>query len=380
MRSTSVARRWGARKVLLAAAAVVAALVLAGCGSGGAVDVTAAANGRAAAQGTAFNGFPIGHPLPKPAVTLTDTDGQPYNVVARTAGHVTLLYYGFTHCDDTCPAVMAALAQAMRELPDGAAHQVRVVFVTTDPGRDTPKVLRHWLDKFSSSFVGLTGSKKALADSYRAVGMPQPVKEPKPGGGYDVVHGADVYAYGLHNHARLAYGPGAAPKEIAHDIKLLQAGHKPPPISLAQLEESGADGSVGAVRVATAFIPQPKPGGPVAVEMTLANTASTPDKLTSVATSLAGKVSIVSGSSGRMLNGLSLGSVEKPDGIVVLSGSGSHLLITGLDSDAPPIRKGDLVKVTLTFAHAGKGSITVPVVGAQGPGSSGRGSSGATSS
>jgi cytochrome oxidase Cu insertion factor (SCO1/SenC/PrrC family)/copper(I)-binding protein len=360
------ARRFG---WIPAAAVLVLAGLLAGCGNrSDSVDATAAANVRAAAQGATFNGFALGHPLAKPAVTLTDTAGKPYDMAARTRGKVTLLYYGFTHCDDTCPAVMAATAQALRGLPASAARQVRVIFVTTDPDRDTPQVLRHWLDKYSTSFVGLTGPKSKLANAYRVVGMPQPVKEPNRDGGYDVVHGSDTYVYGLHNKALLAEGPNTAPKEIAHDIRLLQAGHTPPPISLAQPEESGANSAVGAVRVATAFIPQPKPGGPVVVEMTLANTADSPDRLTSVTTSLPGRVSIVSGPSGRTLPALDLGPVEKPNGIAVLSGSGPHLLVTGLDSDAPPVRKGQLVKVTLVFANAGRGNITVPVVGPAGPG------------
>jgi protein SCO1/2 len=345
--------------------------LLAGCGSqDGAVDATGAANGRPAARGATFNGFPLGHPLPKPKVTLTDTAGKPYDIAARTRGKVTLFYYGFTHCDDTCPAVMAAIATAMRELPKKAAARVRVVFVTTDPARDSPKVLRRWLNKYgSANFVGLTGSKSELAKAYRRVGMPQPVKEPKPGGGYDVVHGADTYVYGLHNKARLADGPDIAPKEIAHDIRLLQAGHTPPKLSLAQLEESGANGSVGAVRIATAFIPQPQRGAASLVEMTLANTADTPDRLVSVRTSLGGKVKIVA-SSGRTVGHLALGATQSATGIRNLAASGTHLAVVGRDSDAPPLRTGQLVKVTLRFAHAGRGSITVPVVGPGGPGSS----------
>ncbi len=358
----------------MVAAGLAFSVLAAGCGAG--ADATGAdATGASgppetattpAASSGAFRGFPVGHAFGKPKVTLTDTAGKPYDVAKRTKGKVLLLYYGFTHCDDTCPAAMADVAQALRDSPAQVRRDVRVVFVTTDPERDSPARLRHWLDKFDPHFVGLTGSKESLAKAYHAVGLPKPVKVPTSGGGYDVVHGADVYAYSLDGRAHLAYGPDAAPKQIAHDLPLLAAGKQPPPPSVSELEASGGEGSVGAVRVATAFIPQPRRGQPPIVEMTLGNTASSRDTLIGVRTSAGGKAVLVDGH-GHRRGPLHLAAV--PDGVVVLAASRAHLEIVGRDDDAPPLRKGQLVKVTMTFAHAGRGSVTVPVTGPGGPGS-----------
>src|SRR4051812_28704979 len=82
---------------------------------------------------------------PKPDFTLENTDGQPFHFAAATRDAVTLLYFGYTNCPDVCPQHLVNIAGALRKLsPEQQAH-VRVVFVTTDPARDTPERLRGWL-------------------------------------------------------------------------------------------------------------------------------------------------------------------------------------------------------------------------------------------
>jgi hypothetical protein len=78
-----------------------------------------------------FAGAVLAHPLPKPEFILTDTDGKPYGLRAETAGKVTLLYFGYTHCPGVCPVNMAGLAAALRQLPPSTEEQIAVVFVTT---------------------------------------------------------------------------------------------------------------------------------------------------------------------------------------------------------------------------------------------------------
>jgi protein SCO1/2 len=367
--------------------ACAGALVLAGCSASGSAQA-GDTGGDAHVSASRFHGFSVAHPLPKPDVTLTDTSGHDYDIAARTRGHLLLLYYGFTHCDDTCPQTMAAIAAALRQAPPKTRQDTDVVFVTTDPHRDTPHRLRHWLDRFSAHFVGLTGSKAALAKAYRAVGMPPPQiipgddsaadaagvgggrvpsSAPLPAhssSGYDVEHGADVYAYGPDGKAHLAFGPDAAPADYAHDLTLLDRGETPKPLDVAQLVAAGANGRVGAMRVVSAFVPQPARGQDPIVELTLGNAAGRSDALTAAATSVGGTVHLVD-RAGRQVRRLTVPA----HGTTVLSASGPHLVIADRDTALPPLRKGHLVKITLTFRHAGTGTLTIPVTGPSGPGS-----------
>src|SRR5215471_11246300 len=119
-----------------------------------------------------YRGGLVNPPLPKPKFTLTDTSGAPYDVWSKTQGYVTLLFFGYTYCPDMCPAQMALIADALGKIPVESSDKVKVVFVTTDPGRDNPKVLRTWLDHFDKGFVGLTGSEAAIKSAQVAANVP----------------------------------------------------------------------------------------------------------------------------------------------------------------------------------------------------------------
>ena len=95
-----------------------------------------------------YRGGLVTPPLPKPRFVLTDTSGAPFDFWNRTQGSVTLLFFGYTNCPDQCPMHMANIGVALKKLPPGVAGQVKLVFVTTDPARDTRAELRRWLDSF----------------------------------------------------------------------------------------------------------------------------------------------------------------------------------------------------------------------------------------
>ena len=109
------------------------------------------------AQEASYRGGLVTPPLPKPKFVLSDTSGAPFQFWPRTQGYVTLLFFGYTYCPDQCPMHMANIGVALKRLPAAIADQVKLVFVTTDPARDTPAELRRWLDNFDKRFVGLTG-------------------------------------------------------------------------------------------------------------------------------------------------------------------------------------------------------------------------------
>jgi len=152
---------------------------------------------------------------------LTDTSGHPFSFAARTRGKLTYLYFGYTHCPDVCPITVSDLAVALRRQPPSVRRRVDVVFVTVDPRRDTPHVLRRWLDHFSSSFVGLTGSIGAITAAERAAGVPVPPPQKHKRSGYAIAHSSLVLAFSPDNFSHVVYLQGFHAGDFAHDMPLL---------------------------------------------------------------------------------------------------------------------------------------------------------------
>ncbi len=161
-------------------------------------------------------------PLPrKPSFVLTDTSERPYSFAEQTRGKLTYLYFGYTHCPDVCPTTVADLAIALRKQPESVRRRVDVVFVTVDPKRDTPRVLRAWLDHFSRSFVGLTGRLRAITDAERAAGEPVAPPEKHKGRRYAVTHSSLLFAFSPDNRSHVVYVQGFHAADYAHDMPLL---------------------------------------------------------------------------------------------------------------------------------------------------------------
>jgi len=170
---------------------------------------------------SAWHGRVPDKPMPRPSFTLTDTAGRSYDFGAATRGRGTLVFFGYTNCPDICPTTMAGIASALRQVPRDVRAKVTVVFVTTDPRRDTGPVLRRWLNRFNPSFVGLTGSDAQVAGAERLVGVPLAEKEEVPGSGYSVTHSARVTAYGADDRAHVLYVADARASDYRADLPLL---------------------------------------------------------------------------------------------------------------------------------------------------------------
>jgi protein SCO1/2 len=188
--------------------------------------VTGAGAGGLQADTAAYPGATVmAQGAPKPHVTLVDTAGRRYDLAAATAHRVTLLYFGYTHCPDLCPINMALAASAIRELPASVAARVTVVFITTDPTRDTPKVIQAWLDNFDPHFVGLTGSVGAIHTAEKEVDMPLSyvvtAARTSPGGEYQVVHAGYTLVYSQDGRAHLQVDDSDHPAELAATIERL---------------------------------------------------------------------------------------------------------------------------------------------------------------
>lgn len=186
--------------------------------------LTACAPGAPKAIPADLKGPRLVQAFPKPNFVLQRNDGTPFDFRAETKGYLTFLFFGYTNCPDVCPLHMNNLASVLHGLPPETAKRVRLVFVTTDPERDTPEHLQSWLAKFDSSFVGLRGADSVVNLIQRSLGMPGSSRDAAlPTGGYTVSHGAHLWAFTPDDSAHVVYPMGMQRDDIAADIpKLLQ--------------------------------------------------------------------------------------------------------------------------------------------------------------
>lgn len=137
-------------------------------------------------------------------------------------GHVVLLYFGYTHCPDVCPTTLSRLGRAVAALGP-QAEQVRVLFVSVDPARDTLAQLKTYAAAFGPQIVGLRGSQdeiKALTKRYR---VSYGYGKPDARGGYEVSHSSAVYVFDRKGEVRLLADSTAEAAVITGDLRRLLA-------------------------------------------------------------------------------------------------------------------------------------------------------------
>jgi len=214
------------RKKTYATAALfaAAALTLSACGSGddSAEPVTVVSGSTKAATVLDDN------PYEKPDLVLTDTTGKKYDLRAETKGRPTLVYVGYTHCPDVCPLTMNNIAVAKKQLPKAEQDKLRVVFVTTDPARDTPAALGTWLKGIDSDFIGLTGDFDTIQAGARALHITvEPTTKDKNGKTVSV-HGTQVVAFSPKTDAGyVLYGEKATVDDYTKDLPKIAEGKNP---------------------------------------------------------------------------------------------------------------------------------------------------------
>jgi protein SCO1/2 len=196
------------------AVALAAVVLVAGC-AGGSTDTTTSANGEPGWHGT---GVSKGYPMPD--LPFTDTEGQRVTPteVARTP--VTLVFFGYTHCPDICNVVLANFASALRGADPAVRKDIRMLFVTTDPARDTPDVVRDYLDRFDPTYEGLVAPVGTVEKAAKALYISYEKPDGSQGGNYMVSHGTYTTAF-LHGSARVVWSADTPVADLRADLTRL---------------------------------------------------------------------------------------------------------------------------------------------------------------
>lgn len=167
-----------------------------------------------------FHGTVVQSPVPVNDFTLTRSSGQQVKL-HDFRDKVVLLYFGYTYCPDVCPATMAELSKAMKELSPKDREKVQVLMITVDPDRDTPEVLGQYLSHFDPSFMGLTGTDEEIAAAAKPFGIYYRKRDGTAETGYLVDHTSTVAAVDKDGTLRLIYSFNTPGEDIATDLKRL---------------------------------------------------------------------------------------------------------------------------------------------------------------
>jgi protein SCO1/2 len=196
--------------------ALMALGLLAGC-AGGSADSSGTA--AVSAGGSGWHGTPIRNAYPLPDQTFTDTAGDPVVPARDAADGVTLVFFGYTHCPDICNVVLANLAAALRGADQEVREQTRLLFVTTDPARDTPAVVREYLDRFDPAYDGLVAPVRTVEQAARDLHVSYE-RPDGTAGGYEVDHGTYTTAF-VDGEARVVWPEDISVAAVRADLARL---------------------------------------------------------------------------------------------------------------------------------------------------------------
>lgn len=168
-----------------------------------------------------FRGTVYAEPYPPaPEIALTRGNGNSFRL-SELRGNIVLLFFGYTSCPDVCPTTMAQMKSALEKVGEDKAQQVKVVFVTVDPQRDTPERVQEYVNHFNSEFIGLSGTESELQKAWNGYGVFRQIVEGTSAAGYLVDHTARVTLIDQDGNLRVSYGFETPVDDIVHDLKLL---------------------------------------------------------------------------------------------------------------------------------------------------------------
>ena len=331
---------------------------------------------RGAARPGDYRGDVLVAPLAEPDFTLTATDGRPYHFKQETDGAVALLFFGYTHCPDVCPATVGTLGVAMQDYGSGA----RSVFVTVDPERDTPTWLQQYDQYLPSGFTTLTGTADEIRATADAWGVKYARVETGDPTAYSMSHTADVYLVDSDGELRADLPFGTDAPTIAAVMRLVASTTPAPGTSAGASPPASASGGASALVLEPEIIsssvwagdPVPiilsitGPGGrvddtsaQVTVQLESADGAAVGPAVTAVAVQPPGVADV---------SFVATLDIPSPGawrfGITALTGalplSGSTGLVTALDQGATPALGGAAPAIhTTTLADVGGSMLAV---------------------
>lgn len=167
-------------------------------------------------KGTDITGAAFGQHL-----ALHDHNGKPATL-ADYRGKAVTIFFGYTHCPDVCPTTLSDLKAALKLLGPQAAR-VQVLFVSVDPERDTPEVLRQYVPYFDPTFLGLTGTPEEITEVAREFKVYYSKHTESGASGYLVDHTAGTYVFDPQGRIRLFWPYAMPAADMAHDLEQLLA-------------------------------------------------------------------------------------------------------------------------------------------------------------
>lgn len=186
-----------------------------------AAALTLVACGQASPDAPAFKAVDITGADYAQDLSLPDADGR-VRTLDEFRGKVLVVFFGYTQCPDVCPTTLAELAAVKQQLgPDGA--DVQGIFVTVDPTRDTPAVLKSYVGSFGGDFVALRGDEeqtKAAAKAFKVFYAKVPGSTEST---YTMDHTAASYVFDRQGKVRLFTRYGSGAEALVHDLKILLA-------------------------------------------------------------------------------------------------------------------------------------------------------------
>lgn len=165
-----------------------------------------------------FHGTVIQSPEPSFDFNLTSSSGDVS--LSDYRGKLVLIYFGYTFCPDICPATLANVGQALRDLGT-QADDIQVIMVSLDPERDTPEKLSKYVSQFHRSMIGVTGSKEQLDEVTSLYGIFYQIAEGSDATGYLIDHTATLLVLDREGYLKLVFPFGVTSQDIADDLKYM---------------------------------------------------------------------------------------------------------------------------------------------------------------
>ena len=149
---------------------------------------------------------------------LIDQNGKTVSD-ADLKGKWQLVFFGYTHCPDACPTALNEMALALEQLGEKRG-EVEIVFITVDPDRDTPEVMKSYVQSFDAPIIALTGSPEAVAQAAKAYRVYY-AKHPRADGDYDMDHSAVIYVMNPDGRFTATFTPDSSADAIVQRLQKL---------------------------------------------------------------------------------------------------------------------------------------------------------------